>query len=397
MKNRFSIISILALTSFLAWPTSLFAQAGAPNPYKPQPAGNRGQPAIDPTTGLPVNNAPAGVAPGSVDPTGRGTIPARPLHKADDYVAGGGGGGFGGFGGGGFGGISAPTQGWRQGPQAGGVSLTFFEAPSPKTSDEIAEDMQTLSYLLARNLERAFADDLAEYKLGIPILLGGEGRSIQASYIEGFGELFKVSVRFPVVPATGEESSSPKPGRSSEWEEAKRALGGTQAPFGIPAGMSDGNRFPGGEPYDQKLVATLKQRILESLKNASNLRHLDPQNWIVVTVVGAPNSGPMARKPNRAGAAAESTPAGATEDGAPAYGLTAGRGGEPGQPDSTRSTIMTLRVRMSSAQAYASDRPGKLSDEQFAKQAEVATYLGPLSPNNRFGGANYYPGAAQRR
>jgi len=49
---------------------------------------------------------------------------------------------------------------------------------------------------------------------------------------------------------------------------------------------------------------------------------------------------------------------------------------------------------MSSAQAYASE---KLSDEQFAKQAEVATYLGPVSAGNRFGGSPYYPGAAQRK
>lgn len=395
MKNQLSSITLLVLASCLASPVSLFAQAdAASDPYKSQPSGNRGQPAIDPTTGLPANSALTGVAPGSPDPTGPATISGRLVRKASDYVAGGGGGGFGGFGGAGFGG---PIQAWRQGPQAGGVSLTFFQAPSPKTSDEIAEDMQTLSYLLAHNLERAFADDLAEYKLGIPILLGGEGRSVQASYIEGFGEIFKVNVRFSVVAPSGEESSPPKPGRTSEWEEAKRALGGTQAPFGVPAGVSDGNRFPAGEPYDPKLVAKLKLTILEGLKNASNLRHLEPQNWIVVTVVGAPNPGPMVRKSNRAGAAAESNPAGATEDGVSAYGVQAGRGGEPGEPDSARPTIMTLRVRMSSAQAYASDTPGKLSDEQFAKQAEVATYLGQLSPNNRFAGANYYQGAAQRK
>jgi hypothetical protein len=275
------------------------------------------------------------------------------------------------------------------------VSLTFFETPSPKTSDEIAEDMQTLSYLLARNLERAFADDSADYKLGIPMLLGGEGRSLQASYIEGFGEVFKVSVRFPVVAPSGEESSAPKAGRTSEWEEARRAVSGSQAPFGGSTGTWEGGRFAAGEPYDTKLVATLKQRILESLKNASNLRHLKPDEWIVVTVVGAPNPGPMARKSNRAGADGESGSAGASEDDAFAYRLAlAARGGGPGEPDSARSTIMTLRVRMSSAQAYASE---KLSDEQFAKQAEIATYLGPVSGGNRFGGPPYYPGAAQRK
>jgi hypothetical protein len=48
---------------------------------------------------------------------------------------------------------------------------------------------------------------------------------------------------------------------------------------------------------------------------------------------------------------------------------------------------------MSNAMAYAAD---KLSDEQFAKEAEVATYLGPLSANNRFAGPGY-PGAGLRK
>ena len=402
MKNR---LSILALASCLACPVSLFGQAGpGPDPFKPQTARNPGQPAIDPTTGLPVNNAQPASDPtiglpannafaGSTATTGvsgPATVPGRPLHQAGDYVVGGGGGGFGS---GGFGGFSGSIQGLRTGPQASGVSLTFFETPSPKTSDEIAEDMQTLSYLLARNLERASADDSADYKLGIPILLGGEGRSVQASYIEGFGQLFKVSVRFPVVAPSGEETSSPRPARTSEWEEARRALSGSQAPFGGPGGTWEGNHFSAAEPYDAKLVVTLKQRILESLKNASNLRHLKPDEWIVVTVVGAPSPGPMARRANRAGSSAESGSAGATEDGAFAYG-SAARGGGLGEPDSARATIMTLRVRMSSAQAYASE---KLSDEQFAKQAEIATYLGPVSAGNRFGGSPYYPGAAQRK
>jgi hypothetical protein len=268
------------------------------------------------------------------------------------------------------------------------VSLTFFETPSPKTSDEIAQDMQTLSYLLARNLERASADDSADYRLGIPMLLGGEGRSAQASYVEGFGELFKVNVRFPVVAPSGEETSSPKAGGASEWEEAKRAVSGSQSPFGVSPGAWEGNRFATGEPYDAKLVVTLKQRILETLKNASNLRHLDPRDWIVVTVVGAPNAGSMARKSNQPGAPAE-------EAFRARYGLAASpAGGVGGEPDSARATIITVRVRLGTAQAYASE---KLSDEQFAKQAEVATYLGPVSPGNRLFGATYYPGAGQRK
>lgn len=404
MKTRLSIIAIFTLASCLAFPTRVLGQpATTPDPFKPEANGNPGQPAIDPTTGLPAGNRgqPA-IDPATGLPVYKGpaqnnrpaddTGPGRPPQTATNFGYGGGGGGggmsFGGGGVGGFGGVSSSALNLRTGPPQGGISLTFFEAPSPKTSDEIAEDMQTLSYLLTRNLERAFADDSTDYKLGIPMLLGGEGRSVEASYIEGFGEVFKMGVRFPLVQPAGEETSSPKPARSSEWEEAKRAVSGSQAPFGASTDNLDGNRLSAGDPYDAKLVTTLKQRILETLKNASNLSHLGPDDWIVVTVTGAPIPAPGGHKATQGGVSSE-------DRFAARYGVSrSGPGsGGIGQLDSVRPTMMTLRIRMSNAQGYTSQ---KFSDEQFARQAQVATYLGPVSSNNRLFGS-YYPGAAQRK
>jgi hypothetical protein len=55
---------------------------------------------------------------------------------------------------------------------------------------------------------------------------------------------------------------------------------------------------------------------------------------------------------------------------------------------------MTLRVRMSNVMAYAAD---KLSDEQFAKAAEVTSYTGPISSSGRFTGPAYYTAPARRK
>lgn len=384
MKTRLSVITIVALACWLAFPTRVPGQgsedsrrtpagtpglAGTSDPFKLNSAPNPGPSAIDPATGLPAANA----GQPAIDPT-----TGLPMNGIDPMRAGKTFGYGGGIGGGGFGGVGSSP--WRTGPSQTGVSLTFFEAPPPKTSDEIAEDMQTLSFLLARNLERAFADDSSDYKLGIPMLLGGEGRSVEASYIEGFGEVFKMSVRFPLVGPAREEPATSKPRQSSEWEEARRAVSGSQGPFGVGTGTWDVNRFPASEPYDPKLVSTLKQKILETLKNASNLRHLGPDDWIVVTVNGAPNLVPGVHKANQPGASP------ADEAFAARYGLAR----SAGEPDAVRPTIMTLRIRMSSAQGYASE---KFSDEQFAKQAHVTTYLGPLSPNYRLFGSYSQGGA----
>ena len=53
---------------------------------------------------------------------------------------------------------------------------------------------------------------------------------------------------------------------------------------------------------------------------------------------------------------------------------------------SNRATVMTLRVKKSEVDALAA---GKLSQEQFASEAETATYLNPLQPKATFRSAAY--------
>src|SRR5215469_11272740 len=109
--------------------------------------------------------------------------------------------------------------------KVGDVSVVCFDNPDQKTLAETSEDLSILSYLLSRNLERAFATDAGDnYKLGIPMLLTSQRHSVDATYIQGFGVLLKMQVRFPLMPLAENENTNQSPKTNSEWEEARRAL-----------------------------------------------------------------------------------------------------------------------------------------------------------------------------
>ncbi len=161
---------------------------------------------------------------------------------------GGGGGGMGGGVGGGGGGLLLPrTPGMgayssadlfvRDNPAGqGAVSVTVFGNPDQKVVDQIAEDLRILSYLLSKNLERAFAGDSPDYVLGIPMLVTANGHSVEASYLEGFGVVLKMRVGFPLVAPPGGEKGPETVQGVSEWDEARRALAGEEAPEGPTTG-----------------------------------------------------------------------------------------------------------------------------------------------------------------
>ena len=300
---------------------------------------------------------------------------------------------------------------------AGSVSVLCFKDPDQKALGETTEDLAVLSFLLSRNLEQAFASEASDYKLGIPMLLTSGKQAVGASYIQDFGVILKMQVRFPVVapPEGAEEAQSKKTG--SEWEEARQELladDNTGASYWGSHSQVYAGPKTDDHGYDAKLVQTLKNRVLVLLKNAANLRHVDDNEWIIVKIVGTPNPAkpvrtasvnkeqpkdasvqPTANEPNSASAGESST--GPTASALPAKKSRKHSGGNnhsaiaavESMRASARPTVMTLRVKKSAADAFAA---GALPQEQFIEQAEVATYLNPLPTNPRVTALSDNPG-----
>ena len=229
----------------------------------------------------------------------------------------------------------------------GNVSVTVFGKPDQKRVDEMAEDMRILAYLFWKNLERAVAGDSPDFKLGIPMLLKDNGHSVEASYLEGFGVVLSLRVGFHLVARPGVGGGQVAVPGVSEWDEARRALAGGRSrraraqANGPPISSAVMACAAGSRSADSpNLVEALKKHTLALLKNASNLRHLKPDEWIVASIAGPP--GPtrvvQSRATLRAGAGA-----GSGQD-----FVETMRTESDGRPE-----MMTIRVKKANVDAFA--------------------------------------------
>jgi hypothetical protein len=245
--------------------------------------------------------------------------------------------------------------------------LIMFDQQDSKAMDEMAEDLNIFGFILKRNLEKALGEQLPEMRMGVPMLLESGGRHIHASYIEGFGALLNLRVTAPVVAPPASDAKSAPPKEPTEWEKARAALYGGEA--AAQAQWSRANART-AEHYNPKVVETLKKQVIESLKSAGNLRHVKPDEWIVVTITGGPNG-------------VDAQAGGAGNNGS---GSISGLVGTRAWRHSGRPTMMTFRVKKSTVEALASKGS---SDEQFAGKVEVTAYLGAEATSGTEGGAGY--------
>src|SRR6185503_17011719 len=149
----------------------------------------------------------------------------------------------------------------------------------------------------------------------------------------------------------------------STWEEAKQELYGqsdawAQAGKAFKFSMASGPQ----QEYDRDKVEDLKASLLEALKNATNIRGLKENESITVCVFGGLSAAPgkartvAKRGPNWKDAEVVDVLVTSPDDGPPA-----------------RGTIMTMRVKKSDADAFAT---GKLDLDDFRTKVTITIYAG---------------------
>jgi hypothetical protein len=240
----------------------------------------------------------------------------------------------------------------RRGGNPGPGSIILSSALPPEKFDELTEDLNVLSLLINRNLDRVFGEKATEYRLGVPITMGAN-RSVETTYLQDFGVLVRIYVPFPVA-TSGEREKKPEPAAAApdtEWEKARRALyAGDTDPAGNIPGMPGAEAGAAAAPgYDQKLIDEVKKEILDALKNVANVRHMGAQESATVAIIGAADQTGVAIDP-----------------------LT----GVASSPNGNRPTVMTIRIRKSDTAAT----PGVDATEHLTKNAKIATYFGAAAP-----------------
>jgi hypothetical protein len=258
---------------------------------------------------------------------------------------------------------------------------------------EIIEDLQIMSHILderfreTRRIQGVFTD--------FGDFFGRDNRQTEATYLQGYGVLFSMEVNFAFTPPpkpkvqVTEKDAEPV---DSTWQQAKQQVFSPGEPRSTRGSDS-------AHEYNSRMVEELKQDLITTLKHASNIRGVQPEEWIILTVIGGGRQGGgfggggfmMGGMGGMYGGTSSGGMMGGGYGGSGGgmmggmgmgsgmmggMGAMGGMGGfsEPGvfsEMGVSLATVLTIRAKKADIDAYAKDE--KLS-EQFRRKVQIFTY-----------------------
>jgi len=247
--------------------------------------------------------------------------------------------------------------------------LIRFDPNSAAGQSNLEEDLAVMARVLEKSVLQNLGDDNSPKASGIQVLFSPEGGSTRNVYLEGYGALFTLSVRFPLLaPEKKAEEEKPKEAADSSWEEARRDLYGQADPWNV-GDMFRFERHGGDAPeYDAGKVDRLRKALLDAFKSATNIRGLKPDDWVSVVVFGSATPNKTRVDVVKTGAKAEGKVLKTVRDERTKSEIAVV------EEVSTRSrsgSVLALRVKKSEVDEFAK---GRLDADQFARKVSMATY-----------------------
>ncbi len=308
--------------------------------------------------------------------------------------------------------VMADLSGVDHVPSIGG-NLPPFAAGAPeilviptwevdlKDFAETREDMQVMLHILREKLSepRMILGVLNDYG----DFFGGGGRDIQAVYLQGYAALFVMEVDFPFsFPSEPSGAGEPQEREPDDpvWQRARQKL------YAPPGAMRYGAR---GRPSgaDEVSFEEFKEDLVKTLRHAANIRNVEPNEWVILTVVGRDEAG-LGIAPSGRGMSGMmggygggmmggggwvegggySAGGGSVSSGTGSFGGRGGfymdsrssygaRGGRPGsrlgqpQAPSASTTVLTIQAKKADIDALARSN---IDLEQFRQKVRVFTY-----------------------
>jgi len=239
---------------------------------------------------------------------------------------------------------------------------------NPEVFTAVADDMQVMLHILRKNLSKkttAMAGVFPDYG----DLLARDQDRLEGLYVQGYGAFLFVEaelIRSAPLEKKADEGQTGSTPADPVWDQARQEIGGQPAggaigtPYGYGPygpgpygglGGTAGALLPNGWKPDELL-----KELIQTFRHASNIRHLDPNELITLSVIGRiPMPLPGVGDPM-------------------VYG---GMGMAPdpmAQPDMLRwlkETSFTLQARKADIDQFAR---GQLTQDQFRQKVKVLTY-----------------------
>jgi len=320
-------------------------------------------------------NAPAVVTPAAVDEPAPPPVPKRPKPTPLPAVP-----NYGGVGGGGFS-YSVGAANFRADSSSGIPPLVVrFSGTGDESIGPLEEDLNIMTHVIERSLQNGLGEDAPEVKSGIRLLYSEGGRSVRGMFLEGFGAMFMIKVRFPLFAPSAPEQKETQTSSDSEWDKAKQEL------YNDADGrIAEVSLVAGGSQFDSEQVEQLKKVVLQSLKSASNIHNLKSDDFVAVTVFGQPSAVSQVKKPRTKSATSNSSSQNQpprTETGVSRKATSELAAAEEKVQSlarldilrtSSQGTVLAMRVKKSDVDAFAS---GKLDFDAFEKKVEQHSYPG---------------------
>jgi hypothetical protein len=259
--------------------------------------------------------------------------------------------------------------------QGGTILVVPIEQTNPEIISAITEDMTIMARIFDKkvNPQRTrptFVEAFIENHHGncLPFLTGND-QFTRGLYVQGYGALFLITIDFPLMPPPEIEVEQSASDIDPVWQQTQREL---YTPITIPKRVNTGivedergayyiSNYAVTEnfEYNSEKVKELKRTLLNLLKYASNIKHINSNESVAIAVTGA--SQPVLIKKittkRSSGIAPTVGSAEPTE-----IKITAS--------SSTTASVMTIRVLKSDVDAFAK---GELDFDQFLQLAEIRT------------------------
>lgn len=254
---------------------------------------------------------------------------------------------------------NAALAAYELGHQLHGTGPALIVSPARAEAGEVAqveEDLAVMSRILEKAVERVSGREAAQSVLGINLSHPFAFRRSQSLYLDGYGVLFVLNVKCPLLVAPGKEEVKEDKPDNSTWEQTKRELYGRGQPpilgeIPVLGALFKWETDRATEQYDASKVESLKKGLVEALNNGTNIRHLKDDDTLAVVVLGPP--------------AAQTRRGEARNEGGRSRRRAQATAGD------TRPTTLAIRVKKSEVDAFAQ---GKLTADEFAKKAAIALY-----------------------
>lgn len=217
----------------------------------------------------------------------------------------------------------------------------------------LQEDLNVMARILDKASDKVTGAGQTHTALGIVIQTPLAQRGPQATYLEGYGAVFTLNVRYPLVapPPKPEKTGDNAEPDNSLWEETRAELygGGSMKRTVVIAAKG---RSGAAAEYSAERVDKLKQALFDAARNAANLRRLRPEENVVIAIQGTGH--PLAKRTEFRGARTSATHRVQVTDAGTA-------------PSST----LTIQFKKADAEALAK---GTITLDEFAKKTTVAAY-----------------------